>query len=356
MTNLLVQINPHFVSVQAAKIWLDQCMQLNEIRRVRMVAASFEREMQEAGVIKIYAERRLGEILGETLAGSGRPSKEMVANYHYFHLDDMGISKTESSYFQTLASMPPEALEEALEKYNADKHVPKASGIARRWRAEQKAKALRQAAVYMSVSPDGSLFTNSMPMLLDQIARGEREPFGCIYADPPWQYNNTGTRGAAKNHYPTMALDEIKALPVKNLVADRALLWLWVTDAFMKASFDIIEAWGFEFKAHFVWHKNVFGTGNYLRRSTELMLLCSRGGQVTLTTDQDNYLYAKRAQHSAKPEAVRAIVERNSPGPRLELFGRARQSEWTVFGNEDSHSRSCPMNSIRPMSEASLSG
>ena len=46
------------------------------------------------------------------------------------------------------------------------------------------------------------------------------EKFGTIYADPPWQYGNQGTRAATDNHYATMNIEELCAMPVEDLAAD----------------------------------------------------------------------------------------------------------------------------------------
>lgn len=56
--------------------------------------------------------------------------------------------------------------------------------------------------------------------LQELLDAGQR--FGCIYADPPWQYGNQATRAATSNHYQTMPTEEIAALPVKALAADLA--------------------------------------------------------------------------------------------------------------------------------------
>jgi N6-adenosine-specific RNA methylase IME4 len=47
-------------------------------------------------------------------------------------------------------------------------------------------------------------------------------------------------------------------------------------------------------------------------------------------------MLASRTIHSRKPEAVRSLIERVSPGPYLELFGRAEipVACWTVFGDQ----------------------
>lgn len=166
----------------------------------------------------------------------------------------------------------------------------------------------------------------------DLLASGSK--FGAIYADPPWSYSNQGTRAATGNHYQTMSVEEIAALPVGELAAEQAHLHLWTTNAFLKDALSIIEAWGFEFKSTFVWVKPQFGIGNYWRNSHEIMLLGIRGNQRAVSRAEKSWLQCGRGTHSAKPEQVRRTIERLSPGPYLELFGRGAREGWTVFGNQ----------------------
>lgn len=159
--------------------------------------------------------------------------------------------------------------------------------------------------------------------------------FGCVLADPPWQYENQGTRAATDNHYDTMTVPEIAALPVADLAADKALLWLWTTNGFLRESFSVIDAWGFEFKSSYVWVKPQIGIGNYIRNAHEWLLICARGGQTSLATDVCSWGKFDRTQHSSKPEPIRKeVIEPSSPGPRLELFGRRCINGWTVWGNQ----------------------
>ena len=161
------------------------------------------------------------------------------------------------------------------------------------------------------------------------------ETFGTIYADPPWAYGNQGTRAATRNHYQTMTVEQIAAMPMARLAADRAHLWLWTTNGFLFECPRIFAAWGFEFKASYVWVKPQMGIGNYLRNAHELLLLAVRGGLTGAAKDVMSWGRFERAGHSAKPEAIRRkVVERISPGPRLELFGRSPVDGWTVLGNQ----------------------
>ncbi len=164
---------------------------------------------------------------------------------------------------------------------------------------------------------------------------GTGKTFGAIYADPPWQYGNQATRASTDNHYVTMTVDSLAELPVGKLAAPQSHLWLWTTNGFLFECPRLFAAWGFEFKSSYVWVKPQFGIGNYLRNAHEFLLLAVRGGLTADARDVRSWGQFDRGEHSAKPEAIRStVVERISPGPRLELFGRCAVEGWTVWGNE----------------------
>lgn len=159
--------------------------------------------------------------------------------------------------------------------------------------------------------------------------------YGTIYADPPWLYENQTTQGAASNHYACLTLDELCALPVQQLAAPDAHLHLWTTNAFLFECPRIFAAWGFEFRSSFVWVKPRLGMGNYWRNAHEFLLTAVRGSATSFPDKTlRSWLSCERGPHSQKPEQVRAMLERVSPGPWLELFGRRAVNGWTVFGNE----------------------
>jgi len=163
-----------------------------------------------------------------------------------------------------------------------------------------------------------------------------RVKFATIYADPPWPYTNTAARGAAENHYRTMTLDEIRNEPVSDLALDQAHLHLWTTNAFLREAFDVIRAWGFRYKSCLIWIKPQIGMGNYWRVSHEYLLLGVRGNLPFRDNTCRSWHAARRTIHSRKPFLFRGLIERVSPGPYLELYGREDQprSEWTVYGNQ----------------------
>ena len=74
-----------------------------------------------------------------------------------------------------------------------------------------------------------------------------------IYADPPWSYNDArmGTidGGGASAHYELMSTEEICGLSVRELAASNAALFLWVTSPLALDGFEVMQAWGFQYKA-----------------------------------------------------------------------------------------------------------
>lgn len=185
-----------------------------------------------------------------------------------------------------------------------------------------------------TIEPPRQLVGKSVASLASLIE--ERRTFSTVYADPPWPYENEASRAAAVNHYPVMSLDAIRDEPVSKLVEDNAHLHLWTTNAFLRDAFSVIEAWGFKFKSCLVWVKNELGMGNYWRVSHEFLLLGVRGSLTFTDRTLPSWLLADRTVHSHKPARIRALIERVSPGPYLELYGREElpNSQWTVFGNQ----------------------
>jgi N6-adenosine-specific RNA methylase IME4 len=160
--------------------------------------------------------------------------------------------------------------------------------------------------------------------------------FRTILADPPWQTDQRGARGASQ-HYSLMSLEQIKAMPIRDLAEENAHLWLWVTNGTLRDGYDVAEAWGFTVRAPITWIKFRLGLGNYLRHATEHLLFATRGKAPVNFRSQPTWVNAPVQGHSHKPEEQFAIIERVSDGPYLELFARRRPPSnraWFVWGNE----------------------
>jgi len=166
-----------------------------------------------------------------------------------------------------------------------------------------------------------------------------------IYADPPWRYTDSGpTRdgslGKAERSFATMEVDAICKLPVSEHALPRSVLFLWVPAPLLlqrPGPTDVIEAWGFTYKANIVWDKVLGNYGHYVHVTHEHLLICTRGSCLPdrPTPAPKSILVERRGdEHSGKPAGARKLIERLYDGPYLELFGREPVEGWDVFGND----------------------
>lgn len=220
----------------------------------------------------------------------------------------------------------------SLEPDEADKFLRQAERYG--WsKRELRSEVSQYRAARKINAPTASSETCELPDLHAAVRAGRK--YGTIYADPPWRYDNQSTRAATGNHYDGMSVEKICELPVRQLAADDAHLHLWTTNAFLFDCPRIFDAWGFEFRSTFIWVKPQMGIGNYWRNSHEILLTAVRGNARRFNDhSMMSWLEKTRGAHSAKPEEIRSMIERASPGPYLELFARRRADNWDAWGNQ----------------------
>lgn len=175
-----------------------------------------------------------------------------------------------------------------------------------------------------------------------------RRKFATILADPPWQFQNRTGKMAPEHRrlsrYSTMTLDDIKALPVVDVTAPTAHLYLWVPNALLPEGLAVMAAWGFNYKSNLVWHKirkdggsDGRGVGFYFRNVTELLLFGVRGKNARTREAgrrQVNFMATRKREHSRKPDEQYDLIESCSHGPYIELFARGVRKGWTLWGNQ----------------------
>jgi N6-adenosine-specific RNA methylase IME4 len=170
--------------------------------------------------------------------------------------------------------------------------------------------------------------------------------YRALLVDFPWIYGNKPPSGSgAQQHYPGISIEDGCKLPVEAHAMKHAVMFFWVTAPFLYYASDgltpdpyrLIRAWGFTPKTGMVWDKGDHNFGNYVSVRHEHLLICTRG---SCTPDRPTPMFdsvfteRQTAEHSGKPELVRAMIERLYDGPYLELFGRERHEGWDVFGND----------------------
>ena len=158
-----------------------------------------------------------------------------------------------------------------------------------------------------------------------------------IYADPPWQYSDKLIEGygAAEHHYSTMSIAELCEMgsALKERMGSDAVLFLWATSPMLDDAFTVIDAWGFEYKASFIWDKVEHNYGHYNSVRHEFLLVCTRGSCTPDVPElRDSVIAIPRSEvHSQKPDYFRQLIDQLYPhGNRLELFARNRTKGWDI--------------------------
>jgi len=171
--------------------------------------------------------------------------------------------------------------------------------------------------------------------LIEFAKAGNR--MGTIYIDPRWPFQGTVLP------YESITLEELRKLPIPLLAAERCHIHMWATGIKQQfAAKELIEGWNFRIVGDFIWCKPALGGRNYWRQSHEVLLTAVRANRDDRFDDHGlrSWIEAPRGRHSEKPEVVRGLIERASPGPRLELFARNLLPGWFVWGHEISTSLS----------------
>lgn len=271
-----------------------------------------------AAEIKIRAQRRAGEILdqmketGELQSpGGDRKSLYQADIMIPITLDELEITLANSSRWQQIASIPAETFEQYIAEMKGESKELTTAGMLRIARESNKEK---------------------------RPVRFSDNKYRVIYADPPWKYGNTmpDYMGVQDDHYKLMSMEEICAMPVRDIAEPNAVLFLWVTSPILEESFQVVRAWGFEYKSSFVWDKVKHVMGHYNSVRHELLLVCVRGScQPDVRQLFDSVYSEDRTEHSKKPEFFRTVIDTIYPnGKRIELFAREKHDNWDTYGNE----------------------
>jgi N6-adenosine-specific RNA methylase IME4 len=181
-------------------------------------------------------------------------------------------------------------------------------------------------------------FTN-----LDDLAGAD---FQLIASDCPWRYKDTasaGERGAVFK-YPVLSLEDIAALPVRQIAAKDCVLACWTTGPFLVdgSCERVIRAWGFTPKTMaFTWVKKTkhgkwfWGMGRWTRSNPEYCVLATRGNPKRVSAGVHSVLDSPIGEHSAKPPEYRdRLVQLCGDVARLEMFARGDVEDgWDRWGN-----------------------
>lgn len=162
--------------------------------------------------------------------------------------------------------------------------------------------------------------------------------YAVIYADPPWQYDNSGFDESAESQYPTMPTDDICAMRpmLDEWATDETVLFMWATNPLLPDALRVMSAWGFTYKTNMAWVKDKGrGKGWFLKSKHELLLIGTKRNTPQPKQRHDSAVEAARpSTHSKKPEVFYEIIEAMYDGAKLEMFCRATRHGWEAHGNQ----------------------
>jgi N6-adenosine-specific RNA methylase IME4 len=298
------------------------CAYARQVKNPQLEADSWE--------IRKRAEDRLGELSAALdkakvhvgrgrvrLPASGKPKAQV--------LKAAGISTSAANRY---------------EKFNRLPKAEKERRIARGRAAIEAGKSVADAIIAQGEKKERR--AEREQALAQKIKALPEIKVGVIVADPEWQWEpwsrETGMDRAAANHYPTSCLEVIKSRPVENIAAKDCVLFLWATGPMLPHALVVMAAWGFDYKAQYVWGKDKPGTGYWNREKHELLLIGTRGDVPCPApgTQWDSLIMAPRGEHSAKPECFLEMMEEYFPNlPKIELNRRGTpRPGWDAWGNE----------------------
>jgi N6-adenosine-specific RNA methylase IME4 len=226
--------------------------------------------------------------------------------------------------------------------HELDLGAPQSLRLAESLRADARARPLGGVAG-SGIAEGGVAGSGIAEPPLPQVPGG----WSTVLADPPWRFVNRTGKVAPEHRrldrYDTMTVADIASLPVADVVADHAHLYLWVPNALLPEGLQVMAGWGFRYVSNLVWAKrrkdggpDGRGVGFYFRNVTELILFGVRGTLRTLPPGrrQVNMIETCKREHSRKPDEAYGLIESCSPGPYLELFARYPRQGWTGWGDE----------------------
>lgn len=339
-------------SLARARELLAKAATPSDARRVRAIAqavAASERGKEvavEASEIVLRADAKIGELTRKLPQGKARPGQRSRPGSAPKRdaLAGEGLTKTRAAECErisdfaaagglerylracrkakqpatvggalALARLPPDMQKVALSQLPRERDVRAAVARAVLRAERARAEALRSKIAPL---PDG--------------------PFDVIVVDPPWKYRRDDDAWhKVRNPFPSMTLEEIRALPVASLASDDAIVWLWTTNAFVPEAYACLAAWGFQPRTLMTWDKISLGLGRWLRSQTEHAILATRGDPPIALANQRSIIRERRREHARKPDGFYALVESLSPGgSKLEMFSRSPRNGWVAWGAE----------------------
>jgi N6-adenosine-specific RNA methylase IME4 len=289
----------------------------------------FKRDVSKAEWMRVFKALRMIEGSVQFWIGDCLAYREQKWGMYDEMIDETGYEKGSLRYIKLVAEKFESARRRADLTFSHHLEVVKLSPDKQDEYLEKASEnKLSVRDLRRLLRRDGVLY-NSQSELPEGI-------FQLFYADPPWKYDTEYGATLPENYYPTMDIEEICAMPIKEMTDTNAVLFMWTTSGFLEKSFEVVQAWGFQYKASFIWDKILHNIGYYNSVRHEILLLCTKGSYPIQNLKLYDSVYSEeKTEHSKKPEFYYEMIEDLYPNTKkLELFARNSREGWTSFGNQ----------------------
>jgi N6-adenosine-specific RNA methylase IME4/DNA-binding protein H-NS len=158
--------------------------------------------------------------------------------------------------------------------------------------------------------------------------------FEVVVIDPPWNYGREydPENSRVANPYPEMSQEQLLELEIPS--ADNSVIYLWTTHKFLFDAKELLDNWGFDYKATLVWNKEKMGMGAWFRMQCEFCLVGIKGKPLWNNTKWRDVITEPRREHSRKPEIFYEMINEINAGRKLDYFSRSNREGWSVYGND----------------------
>jgi hypothetical protein len=301
------QKNSH--AIQTARRRLAKATRFAEIKQIRAKAGVLRLQAQAEGdsklvrlaaELKLCAERKLGQFLGTAVQQGGDRTSAGLGQTDQSGLDSLGVSRMESSRWQREASVPERRFRQFLRAAARKGIEPTAVGLLR---LAERGRTERTTGPY----------SEFIPALRSLSRRGKS--FACILVAP---------RDEALS---SRQLRDLAKLPVASIAATKAHLHLWIVPEALADGLRLLDAWGFRYASSLACAAAPADGGDYWRRAHRNLLL----GVCGDLGFRNKRIPSAIADRAITPNGLRRLIERVSPGPRLDLFGAKAAAGWKLI-------------------------
>jgi len=293
------------------------------------ISLKFKREVTKAQWISVFKSLRLIEGSVQFWIGDCLAYREQKWGMYDEMIENTGYEKGSLRYIKLVAEKIERARRRADLTFSHHLEVVKLP-------PEKQDEYLEKAAKNRLSVKDLRRLLRRDGVIYDSESELPEGIFQLFYADPPWKYETEYGVTLPENYYPTMEIEEICAMPIKEMTDTNAALFMWTTSGFLEKSFEVVHAWGFEYKASFIWDKVLHNIGFYNSVRHEILLVCIKGSYPIQNLKLYDSVYSEeKTEHSKKPDFFYDMIEDLYPNSKkIELFARNKRDGWTSFGNQ----------------------